>query len=69
MTPTAGSWTFEGGGSEESNSLSGSALSIGGSSEGMSELRESFEASSLDDYQEEELRSHDVHLRAPSIGQ
>ena len=69
MTPTAGSWTFEGGSSEESNSLSGSALSTGTSSEEMSQLREGFESSILEDHREEDLLSHDVHSRAPSIGQ
>ena len=69
MTPTAGSWTFEGGSSEGSSSLSGSTLSMGGSSEEMLELRESVEAFSLEDHGEEGAPPVDLHLRAPSIRQ
>lgn len=69
MTPTAGSWTFEGGSSEGSGSLSGSALSLSACSEDMSELRDSFEASSLENHGEEGARFLDPQSRAPSIGQ
>lgn len=69
-TPTAGSWTFEGGSSEGSGSLSSSALSLSASSEEMSELRDSFEASSLESHGEEGARYLlDAQSRAPSIGQ
>lgn len=69
MTPTADSWTFDGSGSEGSGSLSGSALSFGGSSEEAQELRESLEAATLEDQENQAGRRREAHLREASLGQ
>ncbi|KAF8584092.1 SAPS-domain-containing protein [Ramaria rubella] len=60
MTPTAGSWTFE--------DSSSDGLSFSGLSKDETDLRETLEAASLKDNQEESAL-RETHSRSPSIGQ
>lgn len=70
MTPTAAdSWIFEGSGSEGSSSLSGSALSFGGSSEDAQELQKGLEATILEEPADRRARHHETHSRVASTDQ